>query len=75
MEIHTYSVKANSQAGNIWVKDKWQHKKAKAARYSATDLKNLSVLLENFAEDLASKREREHCWCYVVSAFEITLKT
>ena len=50
----------------------WQHKKAKAARFSAWDLKNFHILLENSAEDLGSKRE--HCWSYVVSAFENTTK-
>ena len=35
MEIHIYSVKAKSQAGNIHD----QHKKAKATRYSARDFK------------------------------------
>ena len=33
----------------------WQDKKAKATRYSARGLKNLSILLENSAEDLGSK--------------------
>ena len=33
----------------------WQHKKAKAARYSAWDLKNLRILLENSAEGLGGQ--------------------
>ena len=47
-------------------------KKAKAARYSASDLKNLHILPENSAEGLRSRRE--HCWSYVVSVFENTPK-
>ena len=43
-------------------------KKAKAARYSAMDLKNLHILPENSAEGLRSRRE--HCQSYVVSVFE-----
>ena len=46
--------------------------KSKAARYSAKDLKNLRILPENSAEGLGSSRE--HCWSYVVSAFENTTK-
>ena len=34
----------------------WQHKKVKATRYLARDLKNLSILLENSAEGLWSRR-------------------
>ena len=41
---------------------------AKVARYSAKDLKNLYILLKNLAEGLGSRRE--HCWSYIVSAFE-----
>ena len=41
----------------------WQHKKAKAARYSAWDLKNLRILLEYSAEGLGARREC--CWGYV----------
>ena len=40
----------------------------KATRYSARDLKNVSIMLETLAEDLGSRREC--CWYYVVSAFE-----
>ena len=40
----------------------------KATRYSARDLKNVSILPETLAEDLGSRREC--CWHYVVSAFE-----
>ena len=65
-----YSVKAKSQLGNIWVKDIWQHKKVKATRYSARDLKNLSILPENSTEGLGSRKEC--CWHYVVSIFENT---
>ena len=46
--------------------------KAKAARYSTRDLKNLHILPENSAEGL--KARREHCWSYVVSAFKNTTK-
>ena len=50
----------------------WQHKKAKVARYSARYLKNLRILPENSTEDLRSRSE--HCWSYVISAFENTIK-
>ena len=40
MEVHIYSVKAKSQAGNIWVKD---------IMTAARDHKNLCILLENSA--------------------------
>ena len=53
-------------------KIKWQHKKAKAARYSARDLKNLHILPENSAEGLGSRRE--HCWHYEVANFKNTPK-
>ena len=43
-------------------------KRPKPLRYSARDLKNLRILLENSAEGFGSRRER--CWRYVVSAFE-----
>ena len=46
----------------------WQHKKAKAARYSARDLKNLRILPENSAEGFMSRRQ--HCGSYIVSVFE-----
>ena len=46
----------------------WQHKKAKAARYSAMDLKNLCILPENSAEGFMSRRK--HCGSYIVSAFQ-----
>ena len=35
----------------------WQHKKAKTARYSAKDLKNLRILPENSSEGLGSPGE------------------
>ena len=47
MEVHIYSVKAKKP------KIKWKHKKAKAARYSARDLKHLHVLRENPVESAA----------------------
>ena len=53
-------------------KVQWQHKKAKDAKCSARDLKNLHILLKNSAEGLGSRRE--HCWGYVVSDFEDVLK-
>ena len=40
MEVHTYSVKAKSQAGNIWVED---------IMAAARDHKNLRILQENLA--------------------------
>ena len=40
MEVHIYSVKAKSQAGNIWVED---------IMAAARDHKNLRVLQENSA--------------------------
>ena len=52
-------------------KIQWQHKKAKAARYSARDLKNLLILPENSAESLRSRRER---WSYVVCLWEYIQK-
>ena len=61
-------VKKVIHESKIW----WQHKKAKAARWSARDLKNLRILQGNSAEGLGSRRER--CWRYVVSAFENTPK-
>ena len=53
-------------------KIKWQHKKAKAARYWARDLKNLCIFQGNSAEALGSRRE--HCWHYVISVFQNTPK-
>ena len=67
MEVHIYSVKAKKP------KVKWKHKKAKAARYSARDLKHLHVLPENPA--VGRKSSRERCWIYVISVFEKTPKT
>ena len=43
-EAHIYSVKAKSQAGNIWVKD---------IMTAARDHKNLRILLENSGESAA----------------------
>ena len=63
MELHIYSLKTESQASNIWVND-GQHKKAKVAKYSATDLKDLCILSENSADGLGSRRE---CWWGYVS--------
>ena len=45
MEVHIYSVKAKSQAGNIWVKD---------IMTAARDRKNLCILLENSAGESAA---------------------
>ena len=56
--MRIWSVKANSQAGNIYESMSWQHKKAKAARYSAWGLQNLRILPENLAGGLGSSRER-----------------
>ena len=50
----------------------YRQKKAKALKYFARDLKNLCILRENSAVDLGSRRE--HCWSYVLSAFENTAK-
>ena len=44
MEVHIYSVKAKSQAGNIWVKD---------IMTAARDHKNLRILPENSAGETA----------------------
>ena len=65
MEVHVYSVKAKSQADNIWVKDIMA--KAKAIRYSARDLKNLRIFPENSAEDLGCRRDR--CLRYIAFVF------
>ena len=54
MEVYIHGVKAKSQAGNMWVKGIMTTQK------SATDLKNLSILLENSVEDLGSRTEC--CW-------------
>ena len=45
MEVHIYSVKVKSQAGNIWVKD---------IMTAARDCKNLSILPENSAGESAA---------------------
>ena len=45
MEVHIYSVKAKSQAGNIWVKD---------IMTAARDGKNLCILPENSAGESAA---------------------
>ena len=45
MEVHIYSVKAKSQAGNIWAKD---------IRTAARDHKNLCILPENLAGESAA---------------------
>ena len=45
MELHIYSVKAKSQAGNVWVKD---------IMTAARDLKNLHILPENSAGESAA---------------------
>ena len=45
MEVHICSVKAKSQAGNIWVKD---------IITAARDRKNLHILPENSAEESAA---------------------
>ena len=47
----------------LMLRFKQQHKRAKAKRKSARDLKNLSILPENSAEGLRSRREC--CWGYV----------
>ena len=48
----------------------YDNKKAKAARYSARDLKNIRILSENSAEGLGPRRER--CWRYVECFREYT---
>ena len=45
MELHIYSVKAKSQAGNIWIKD---------IMTEARDRINLCILLENSAGESAA---------------------
>ena len=62
MEVHIYSVKAESQAGNIWVKDIMTAQNDQSWKKSARDLKHLLILPENSAEDLGSRRE--HCCGY-----------
>ena len=68
MEVHNLRVKHVIYESNILR----QHKKAKATRYSARNLKNLCISTENLAEGLRSTRER--CWSYVVSVFKNTTK-
>ena len=63
MEVHIHSVKAKSLAGNRWVKEQWQDRKAKEKRKSVGDLKILYILPENSAEARGSRRE--HYWVYV----------
>ena len=46
MEVHIYSVKAKSQAGNIWVKD---------IMMAARDHKNLCILSEDSAGQSAAR--------------------
>ena len=72
IEVHIYCIKAESQAGNMSQRYNDNIKRPKPLRYSARDLKNLRILLENSAEGLRSRRER--CWHYVVSVFEYTPK-
>ena len=57
MEVDRNSVKAKSQAGNIWVKD--------VSRYSAREILKTCILQENSAEGLRAWRERY--WRYIVS--------
>ena len=45
MEVHIHSVKAKSQAGNIWIKD---------IMTAARDCKNLCILLEHLAVESAT---------------------
>ena len=40
----------------------------KSSKPQDTQLKNVSILLETFAEDLGSRRKC--CWHYLISAFE-----
>ena len=49
MEVHIYSVKAKSQAGNIWIKD---------IMTVARDRKNLHILPENSAGEGAARVAR-----------------
>ena len=72
MEVHIYRIKAESQAGNMIQGYNDNIKRPKPLRYSARDLKNLCILLENSAEGLGSRREC--CWRYVISVFEYTPK-
>ena len=58
MEVHIYSVKAKSQAGNVQVKDVMTTQKGQSEK--KRDLKNLRILLENSAEGIGSRREC--CW-------------
>ena len=56
MELHIYSVKAKSEAGNIWVKIQWQHKKTKATKYQLGILK-VYIFYRKTAEGLESRIE------------------
>ena len=47
-------------------------KKAKGARYSTSDLKNLHMLPENSAKGLESRGDC--CWSYIAPVFENTPK-
>ena len=60
MELHIYSAKPKSQAGNIWVKD---------IRAAARDHKNLQILPEDSAGESAAGVT--HLWEYIrkVAAF------
>ena len=62
MDARVYSVKANSQAGNIRIYI-MTTKKTKATRYSARDLENLCILLENSEGGHTSRREHWVMYC------------
>ena len=63
IEVHIYSVKANSQFGNIWVKDLMITQKGQSQRKLGRNLENLCILPENSAEGFESRWE--HCWGYI----------
>ena len=72
LEEYMLSVKAKSQAGNIWARYNDNTKKAKATRYPDWGLINLCILPRNSAEGLRPRRG--HCWHYAESVFENTPK-
>ena len=70
MEVHVCSIKPNSQAGHIWVKDIVTAQKGHQKK-SVSGLKILGILPENSAEGLMSRTEP--CWAYI-SIYENTLE-
>ena len=67
MDVSIYSVKANSQVGNVRVFIMTTQKGQSHTRYSAWDPKNLCNLTENLAGGLGSRTEHGY-----VSVFDNT---